>query len=162
MYKEQNASVQGREKDVIIFSCVRSDPQKGIGFLADVRRMNVALTRAKYTLLVIGHDLALRTNSDWSALVDFAQARHAFVRVKDARQELPTLASALAFHDADKEEGEVIGEDEDEGKGKGERATRKRRLGSGSVTRSIPDTSGQQSSGVGRRPLKRRTTEADV
>jgi senataxin len=43
---------QGREKDVIIFSCVRSGDR--IGFLDDFRRMNVAITRAKFALWIIG------------------------------------------------------------------------------------------------------------
>ncbi len=50
---------QGREKDVIIFSTVRAPSEGrgggGIGFLSDARRMNVALTRGRHCMLVLGH-----------------------------------------------------------------------------------------------------------
>lgn len=45
---------QGREKEAVLVSLVRSNPEGEIGFLEDVRRMNVALTRARRKLLVVG------------------------------------------------------------------------------------------------------------
>ncbi|VEU19969.1 DEKNAAC100344 [Brettanomyces naardenensis] len=66
---------QGQEKEVILFSCVRAENHTGIGFLADIRRMNVALTRARTSLWVLGSRKALVNNRTWKHLVDDAYKR---------------------------------------------------------------------------------------
>eukprot|EP00644_Phytophthora_capsici_P004094 jgi/Phyca11/557343/estExt2_Genewise1Plus.C_PHYCAscaffold_1070047 len=72
---------QGREKDIIILSTVRADPKAGVGFLNDIRRMNVALTRAKFACYVIGKENTLRSSKPWSALLDHAYNHHCIVHV---------------------------------------------------------------------------------
>ncbi|OAD76938.1 hypothetical protein PHYBLDRAFT_109669, partial [Phycomyces blakesleeanus NRRL 1555(-)] len=68
---------QGQEKDIIIFSCVRAGSSRSIGFLADVRRMNVGLTRAKCSLFVLGNAPALMRSQYWRDLVEDAYSRRA-------------------------------------------------------------------------------------
>lgn len=60
---------QGREKDFILVTCVRSSETQGIGFLSDPRRLNVALTRARLGVIVLGNPRVLSKNALWAALL---------------------------------------------------------------------------------------------
>ena len=66
---------QGREREIIIFSCVRAKATGGIGFLGDIRRMNVGLTRAKSSLWVLGDSRSLQQGQFWNRLIEDAKAR---------------------------------------------------------------------------------------
>ncbi|WOH14135.1 hypothetical protein DCAR_0933651 [Daucus carota subsp. sativus] len=67
---------QGREKDVAIFSCVRASKDKGIGFVADSRRMNVGITRARSSVWVVGSASTLRKDEHWKNLIESAEKRN--------------------------------------------------------------------------------------
>ncbi|XP_027337968.1 uncharacterized ATP-dependent helicase C29A10.10c-like isoform X2 [Abrus precatorius] len=69
---------QGQERDVIIMSCVRASSH-GVGFVADIRRMNVALTRARRALWVMGNANALVQSDDWAALIADAKSRNCYM-----------------------------------------------------------------------------------
>lgn len=73
---------QGREKEAIIFSCVRAGRGPGgVGFLADNRRLNVGLTRAKSLLIVLGSSRRLARDKTWAMLMASAKDRGRFVPV---------------------------------------------------------------------------------
>ena len=69
---------QGREKEIIVFSAVRANDQGEIGFLRDRRRLNVAITRAKRGLIVLGHPKTLRHDGTWRGWLDWAEERGLF------------------------------------------------------------------------------------
>lgn len=74
-------SFQGQEKTIMIFSCVRSsDTSNSIGFLRDFRRLNVALTRGKSNMWIIGNSNMLRNNKLWNNLINDAKNRNVFVQ----------------------------------------------------------------------------------
>ncbi len=89
--------MQGREKDIVIFSAVRSrrggGPRARIGFVADERRLNVGLTRARTSLLVVGNFAALRSDVNWRALVQ--HARDSGCVCAQAAMPAPLFASQL-------------------------------------------------------------------
>jgi superfamily I DNA and/or RNA helicase len=76
-------SFQGQETDIVIFSAVRSNPTKELGFLRDPRRLNVAITRAKRGLILVGDPTVLRTCRHWAALLDSCERRGLCLNAKD-------------------------------------------------------------------------------
>jgi ATP-dependent RNA/DNA helicase IGHMBP2 len=66
-------SFQGQEREVIIISLVRSNDKGDIGFLKDYRRMNVAMTRAKKKLVVIGDSATLGQDKFYNDFLDFVE-----------------------------------------------------------------------------------------
>ena len=65
-------SFQGQEKDVIIVSTVRSNPESRAGFIIDERRINVTLTRAKHLMIVVGSGDTLGKNEVWNHFLNWA------------------------------------------------------------------------------------------
>lgn len=66
---------QGQERDVILMSLVRSNDEGYIGFLGDIRRMNVAMTRARHLLLMVGDSATLSSHSFFDKLIQDLQRR---------------------------------------------------------------------------------------
>ena len=71
-------SFQGQEKDVIYISMVRSNDKNEIGFLADIRRMNVAMTRAKKRLVIIGDSSTLGNHPFYANFLKYAESLNCY------------------------------------------------------------------------------------
>jgi len=66
-------SFQGQERDVIYISMVRSNDKSEIGFLKDYRRMNVAMTRARKKLIIIGDSATLGNDRFYQKLFEYCE-----------------------------------------------------------------------------------------
>ena len=86
-------SYQGRQVDVVIVSCVRAAVAGGggLGFVNDVRRMNVAITRARRCLWILGSGATLKGNVEWAALLGDAEQRGVLVHDAHAETLFPDL-----------------------------------------------------------------------
>ena len=72
---------QGQERDVIILSLVRSNDEGQIGFLRDLRRMNVAITRARMKLIILGSVSTLTKHPFYKRLYEYIQAEQLEVEI---------------------------------------------------------------------------------
>jgi len=66
-------SFQGQERDMVLISMTRSNTDGEIGFLADIRRLNVAMTRAKKKLVIIGDSSTLARLPFYADMVSYAE-----------------------------------------------------------------------------------------
>ncbi len=77
---------QGREKEAVIVSLVRSNRENEIGFLEDVRRMNVALTRARRKLIVIGDSATITIHPFYQRMVTYFESIGAYHSVWEEQE----------------------------------------------------------------------------
>ncbi len=80
---------QGREKEVVIVSLVRSNSRNSIGFLNDIRRLNVALTRAKRKLIIIGDSSTITSHQTYEHLLEYVRSTGKVISLEE-----PPKASA--------------------------------------------------------------------
>ena len=65
---------QGEEADAVVFSATRNNPQRRIGFVADARRLNVAITRPRRGLVIIGSPSTLSSDTNWGQCASSPQS----------------------------------------------------------------------------------------
>jgi len=70
---------QGREKEIILISFVRSNKEKILGFLTDLRRLNTAITRAKRKLICVGDSETLKTHPTYARFIEFIEGKGGLV-----------------------------------------------------------------------------------
>src|SRR5690606_16694604 len=71
-------SFQGQERDIVYISMTRSNSESRIGFLSDIRRMNVAMTRARKKLVVIGDSATLSQFPFYAGFISYAEQHNAY------------------------------------------------------------------------------------
>jgi ATP-dependent RNA/DNA helicase IGHMBP2 len=72
---------QGQERDAIVISFVRSNDKQEVGFLSDTRRTNVAMTRARKKLILVGDSATLGSHPFYMNLIEFMQERNFYKSV---------------------------------------------------------------------------------
>ena len=70
---------QGQERDIVYISMTRSNPDSKIGFLSEIRRMNVAITRARKKLVIIGDSATLSQLPFYAGFISYAEVNNAYV-----------------------------------------------------------------------------------
>ena len=72
---------QGQERDIIFISLVRSNSTGTIGFLKEYRRMNVAMTRARHRLVIVGDSATVGQDPFFQRMIEYIQAHGTYKSV---------------------------------------------------------------------------------
>ena len=88
---------QGREKSVILISAVRSNLNGRVGFLSDWRRLNVAITRAKNGVVIVGDRSTLEHDPHWRAFIDWCCTQGCYTKHPDLKSYMKKTALSLAY-----------------------------------------------------------------
>lgn len=90
---------QGQERDMIIVSMVRANDKGEIGFLRDLRRMNVAITRARSKLIIIGHSPTLCRHRFYRELYRHCTVHQPSQVALSGAETSPTIPENIPYHD---------------------------------------------------------------
>ncbi|CAM0903212.1 unnamed protein product [Alopecurus aequalis] len=91
---------QGAEEDIIIISTVRSNKAGSVGFLTNMQRTNVALTRAKHCLWIVGNGMTLsNSKSVWRKIVNDARDRGCYFDANEDKDLSNAVTKAIVEHD---------------------------------------------------------------
>ena len=105
-------SFQGQEADLVVFSAVRSNEMKELGFLRDPRRLCVSITRAKRGLILIGDAKILRSCRHWNALLDSCGERGCIMDNRDLARSSSDGVVESAMKDKGFDGADLLFEDE--------------------------------------------------
>ncbi|WP_456477495.1 IGHMBP2 family helicase [Methanopyrus sp.] len=89
---------QGREKEAVIVSFVRSNPRGEIGFLKDMRRLNVAITRPRRKLICIGDSGTLSSHPTYRRFIEYVKKSGALIKPDELREVAPYLDLVRLAH----------------------------------------------------------------
>ncbi len=81
---------QGRQKEVIVLSMVRSNQAREVGFLEDTRRINVSITRAKKACFIVGDSETLNSDQGLRSFIGYCKAIGALVPITAVLPQYPT------------------------------------------------------------------------
>ncbi|KAK8807625.1 hypothetical protein WA171_000578 [Blastocystis sp. BT1] len=79
---------QGKEVDIVFYSTVRTGTAYGVGFVSDIRRMNVSFTRPRFGLYVIGQETKLRTSKYWNQFIEYTRINNRIINITDVDMNL--------------------------------------------------------------------------
>jgi hypothetical protein len=87
---------QGQERDIIIFSLTRANTKNRLGFMSDERRLNVGLTRARFSLYIVGNEKTYGSNATFSRLISHCKDSRSFLDVSKSALFRPYYDLALS------------------------------------------------------------------